>query len=418
MGRGGNLLLLDEEGAILHSAVPATRARPPRDLRPGRVYEPPAPPKAGARAQANRFRDASSQPEQGSFPVSAAIEAHYLPLEREGELEERRRRIMRPVKSALVRLDKALARLDEEETRAKEAGKYRRYGELLKTSLHEVERGASEARVVDWYADGQPETTVPLREDVSPQENMERYFRLARRLGKAGEKVAERREELLSRKPRLAALLERIVSAADEHALDEASREAVARGFSVPGEATREDARRKPAVAERRPYRRYVSATGRAVLVGRGGADNDELTFKVARGNDVWLHVRGHPGAHVVIPMSKGKKDEPGLQREARGVRGGAGGIGEAQAGRAGRASHGPPDLKEPDEQTLLDAATLAAHFSGARGERLVDVAWTRRKHVRKPKGTRPGLVTVSGERGLMLRLEPERLERLLAGPT
>ena len=135
----------------------------------------------------------------------------------------------------------------------------------------------------------------------------------------------------------------------------------------------------KPAEkVERRPYRRYLSATGRPILVGRGSKENDELTFKVAKGNDLWLHVRGRPGSHVVVPMGK---------------------------------------EEEPDQETLLDAATLAAHFSGERGERMADVAWTRRKHVRKPRGSPPGMVSVSGERGLLLRVEEERLKRLLGGP-
>jgi predicted ribosome quality control (RQC) complex YloA/Tae2 family protein len=70
---------------------------------------------------------------------------------------------------------------------------------------------------------------------------------------------------------------------------------------------------------------------------------------------------------------------------------------------------------KAPDQETLLDAAHLAAHFSDARGEPVVEVAHTRVKHVRKPKGAAPGAVTYSQEKVLNLRLEPPRLARLLA---
>jgi predicted ribosome quality control (RQC) complex YloA/Tae2 family protein len=108
--------------------------------------------------------------------------------------------------------------------------------------------------------------------------------------------------------------------------------------------------------------------------VGRSARDNDALTFKVARGNDVWLHARGLQGAHVLLP-----------------------GAGEA-----------------PDSRALGDAALLAAHFSSARGEERAEVAWTRRKHVRKPRGAAPGAVTISQEKTLRLRKDEARLAALL----
>jgi predicted ribosome quality control (RQC) complex YloA/Tae2 family protein len=112
------------------------------------------------------------------------------------------------------------------------------------------------------------------------------------------------------------------------------------------------------------------------IWVGRNARDNDTLTFRFARGNDLWLHARGQTGSHVVVP-----------------------GTGEAG----------------PDGETLLDAAELAAHFSAARGEAFVEVASTRCKYVRKAKGAAPGAVTFSQERTIGLRHEPERLTRLLA---
>jgi predicted ribosome quality control (RQC) complex YloA/Tae2 family protein len=95
----------------------------------------------------------------------------------------------------------------------------------------------------------------------------------------------------------------------------------------------------------------------------------------VARGSDLWLHTRDVPGAHVIVRLPSGVRI---------------------------------------DEQTLLDAATLAAHHSSARGEAQVDVGYTLRKHVRKPPKSRPGSVTFSSLKTIRVRLEPERLARLL----
>jgi predicted ribosome quality control (RQC) complex YloA/Tae2 family protein len=114
---------------------------------------------------------------------------------------------------------------------------------------------------------------------------------------------------------------------------------------------------------------------GVAILVGRGPEENDALTVRVARGNDLWLHARGLPGAHVVVRLEKGRA---------------------------------------PDQETFLDAAHLAVHFSDARGAPQAEVAATRAKHVRKVKGAAPGAVTYSQEKVTMLRIEPGRVERLL----
>ena len=132
-------------------------------------------------------------------------------------------------------------------------------------------------------------------------------------------------------------------------------------------------ARQRQRAEARLPYRKYTSRTGAPVLVGRSARDNDTL-WKSARGNDLWLHARGVQGAHVVVP-----------------------GAGES-----------------PDARTLGDAALLAAHFSSARGEDGVEVAWTRCKYLRKPKGAAPGSVIVTQEKVLRVRLEADRLATLL----
>jgi predicted ribosome quality control (RQC) complex YloA/Tae2 family protein len=136
-------------------------------------------------------------------------------------------------------------------------------------------------------------------------------------------------------------------------------------------------ARRKERDEPLPPYRSFRSLSGASILVGRGADQNDQLTLRVAKGNDLWLHARGITGAHVVVRLDKGK---------------GA------------------------DQDTLLDAAHLALHFSDARGAPQADVAYTRAKHVKKAKGAAPGAVTYSQEKVILLRVEPARMERLLGG--
>ena len=111
--------------------------------------------------------------------------------------------------------------------------------------------------------------------------------------------------------------------------------------------------------------------------MGRDAPSNDALTVRVARPGDLWLHARGSAGAHVVVP---------GWSKEGGG-----------------------------DVEALLDAATLAAHFSDQRGEALAEVVYGDRRYVRKRRGSPPGQVELTRERVLAVRVEPARLARLLA---
>ena len=108
-------------------------------------------------------------------------------------------------------------------------------------------------------------------------------------------------------------------------------------------------------------------------MVGRSAKDNDRLTFQVASGRDVFLHARDVPGSHVILRC-------PGT----------------------------------PGHEAMLDAATLAAWNSSARGELVVDVLWTERKHVRRVPGV-AGRVTTADAKNLAVRVDPARVERLYA---
>jgi predicted ribosome quality control (RQC) complex YloA/Tae2 family protein len=145
-------------------------------------------------------------------------------------------------------------------------------------------------------------------------------------------------------------------------------------GVRAPENAAAEQKRARP--AQRSPYRRFAAITGHVVLVGRSATDNDTVTHKIARPWDLWLHCRGQTGAHVILMMRKGEQCPP---------------------------------------EALLDAATLAVHFSEARDEAVADVQHTNRRNVRGVKGAIPGRVIVTQEKVIALRMQRERLSRLLA---
>jgi predicted ribosome quality control (RQC) complex YloA/Tae2 family protein len=369
-GRHGNLFLVGDDGVILASAGRNLSQR--RRLLAGEPYVAPSLRAADSAANApleerpSRFAPAGD----GPFPLSASIEAAYERQEEERRLLEARRRLRDPLRAALARATRALEKLAEEALRVPAAEDDRRRADLLKTNLRNVRRGSREVTVTEWTPDGPREVRLAIDPALTPQANMERYYRRYRRIVDSAAQVAARAAEVRNLRDTLQALLAELE---DAHlpALPRIEKEARRLGAG-PRRTTLPRKKREKLP----PYRTFRSASGAPIFVGRNAEQNDALTLRVARGNDLWLHARGLGGAHVVVRLEKGRA---------------------------------------ADQDTLLDAAHLAVHFSDARGEPQADVAYTRAKHVRKPKGAAPGAVTFSQERVLLLRVEPRRIERLLA---
>jgi predicted ribosome quality control (RQC) complex YloA/Tae2 family protein len=377
-GRHGNVFLVDDAGIIRATAGRNLSER--RRLVPGAPYVPPTLPDSSTSAPlrgADQERAEDAQRRQrftpvagAEFPLSAAIEEVYRAKEEERLLAEGRRRLREPVRAGVARATRALVKLADEAARVPAAEGDRRAADLLKANLRLVRRGAREVAVTEWTEEGPREAKVAVDPALTPQANLERYYRRYRRIVDSAARVAAREAEVRDRVERLRAL---------QAAIDAASLADLPR---LEKEARKLGAGPRPMAAPRRkkdepapPYRSFRSVAGLAILVGKGAAENDQLTVRVAKGNDVWLHARGQKGAHVVVRLEKGKA---------------------------------------PDGETLLDAAHLAAHFSDARGEPQVDVAYTRAKYVKKPKGAAAGAVTYSQEKVLGLRVEGARVERLL----
>ncbi len=365
-GRHGNLFLVGADGNIRASAGRNLSER--RNLVPGAPYVAPAPPPDPG-APVVRFAPIPGE----RFPLSAAIDRAYAAREAERRLAEGRRRLRDPVRAGLARAARALVRLADEAARVPAAEADRRAADLLKANLRLVKRGMREVAVTEWTEEGPREVTIALDPALSPQANLERSYRHYRRIVESAARVAERTAEVRARESALRALLARVDAAPEEDLprLEKEARRLGAGPRHAPAPAVR-GKREAPAV----PYRTFRAVDGTAIFVGRGAAENDALTRTVARGNDLWLHARGVTGAHVVVRLDRGKA---------------------------------------PDQETLLDAAHLALHFSDARGAPQADVAYTRVKHVRKPKGAAPGAVVYTQEKVILLRVEPKRIERLLA---
>jgi len=379
-----------------------------RGLKLGERYHlPQVLPKDAVGKAADSAEEFAGGEEGETFPISREIEREINEGLGESKLEQARVHIARQLRQELKRARRTFKKIEQDLKGAKCAQSLLEEGELLKASLHLLRRGMDQIELRDWYAQDENETRLLILDPKkSPTENVAARFKEARRQRRAGE-IGEERSALIARRiaglellesmlgengpdqflmaalvsdrlqggtvaPELACDKAAILQLVKELGLDREDRESPAGGARVQAAP-----RAKRGPSKRSPHRVFVAPEGHRVLVGKSARDNHQLTFGVARGGDLWFHVRDYPGSHVVLPLTKG---EPASDR------------------------------------AMLDAGMLAAHFSEARGLSPVDVQWTERKHLRHPKGAAPGLVSVAKARGLSLREDAKRLRLLFDG--
>ncbi len=367
-GSRGLWALVDEDQRVLALSRPVETAV--RTVRIGDVYEPP-PPGAEPRDDGEpRF----------AAPVLVAIDAFYSALDLELEFSHEHERLSLATRRAM---QKARNKADGMARGLADTGRaqaMRSQADLMLAFAGGVARGASEMSVPDPEHDGQT-----LRIELDPARPViaqaQALYEKARRLD-AGRAITEQRHaEASAAVAALAAIEARLQVLTSTSPMVDDELAAIAADLHQQGAlskptATARPKQHAPAIPRAENYRRFVSAEGYQILVGRDNEQNDRLTMRTANGNDLWLHVGGgRAGSHVVVRL---------------------------------------PKQKTASLETLLDAGTLAVHFSKARGEARIDVIYTHRKHVKKPKGLPPGAVVPSQTRTITVRADAERLQRLL----
>ena len=314
-------------------------------------------------ARRDRHRDASVRPlGDPSVSYNLRVERNFAALEADANAQRAARLAAAARASAERRARRLVTRLRRECEAASNHERLQHLGNLLLANLARIEPGARQVVVDDYHTGGS--TAIELAPDKRPAENAQQYFDRARRA----------RRRLHSARERLAQA-ERDLAAARAGDPQEATAHAGAQG-----PASGLPARAAAAAPGPAGVRQFVSG-GFTLLVGRSAAQND-AALRAARGNDWWFHCRDFPGAHVFV-RQRGSGSVP--------------------------------------LETLLDAASLAVFFSKARSSGQADVYYTQVKHLRRPgargRGERApaGRVIPMRERNLFIKLQPDRVERLLS---
>ncbi len=347
-GRTANLFLLDELNRIV------AMLRAPRGQMPGEVYSPPDAPHGDSR---ETLDIPSGSPSAYADELFSSLDAVKTFDSRAATLRSRLRTSIQRQRKLKQHLQKDIADHGDPE-------EHKKVGDLLLANVATAVRHGNKVTVTDYYADGAPVIELEIDENTSLQDEAARRFRNYTKAKHAREEIATRLAAVDREIEKLEARaeeLEHVIARRDAAALENFDKP------SSPAKTVSKTDKTIPGV------RRYLSTDGYEILVGRTSRDNDNLTFRIAKPNDLWMHTGDYPGSHVVIRN---------------------------------------PTRKEIPHRTIIEAAQLAGRFSQASEDAKVVVHYTERKFLSKPKGAAPGLVRLSRFRSLTV--EPkEAISRL-----
>ncbi|THF74246.1 Rqc2 family fibronectin-binding protein [Cohnella fermenti] len=299
--------------------------------------------------------------------IHECLDAYYGDKAERDLVRQRTTDLARMLHNETVKNEKKLEKLAETLLEADEADKYRKYGELLTAHLHLIRRGDKSVEVTDYYEDDQPQLAIPLDPLLAPNENLQRYFRKYGKLKNSrqivGEQIEATREEIRY----LESVLQGLQTATPSD-IEEIREELMEQGY-LRFRSSRKGAKKK---RNDRPFLLcYTSSEGVPIYVGKNNTQNDYVTNRLGQSNDTWLHTKDIPGSHVLI----------------RGT-----GYGD---------------------ETLREAAMLAAYFSKAKESSGVPVDYTKIRLVRKPNGAKPGFVIYEGQKTLYVTPDEEAVRAL-----
>ncbi len=300
---------------------------------------------------------------------SALLDAFYTETEQRERMLQKSQSLRRTVTNLLERTRRKLAAQRKEREASLDRETLRRRGDIVTANLHAMTRGMTVLRAEDFYQEDMPEIEIPLRPELSPQQNAARFYKEYNKAKHAEKILAEQIARGEIEEEYLGAVLDELNRAESERDLAEIRAELEAGGY-----VRSADRRRQQKQPVSRPMR-FRSSDGFEILVGRNNRQNDQLSLKTARRDDLWLHIQKFHGTHVIVCCA------------------------------------GAP---VPDG-TITEAAMLAAWYSQAREGQNVPVDVTQVRNLRKPNGAKPGMVVYDRYRTVIVTPDAALCERLRA---
>ena len=291
--------------------------------------------------------------------LSDLLDTYYKDKAERDRVKQQASELIRRVENELQKNRHKLKKQEKELLATDNAEEFRQKGELLTTFLHQVPNDQDQV-ILDNYYTNQP-ITITLDKALTPNQNAQRYFKRYQKLKEAVKYLTDLIEETKATILYLESV-ETVLNQAGLEEIAEIREELIQTGFIRRKQREKIQKRKKP--------EQYLASDGKTIIyVGRNNLQNEELTFKMARKEELWFHAKDIPGSHVVI---SGNLD--------------------------------------PSDEVKTDAAELAAYFSQGRLSNLVQVDMIEVKKLNKPTGGKPGFVTYTGQKTLRVTPDPEKI--------
>lgn len=307
------------------------------------------------------------RPSREAESYGALLDRYYTLRDRRDVMRQKAQAIRKTVQNLRDRTRRKMALQEKELLTAQDREHLRQMGDIVTANLHAITKGQRILEAENFYDPDMKQIQIPLSPLLSPQQNAAKFYKEYAKAKNAEKELTRQLELGRGELEYLESVLEELDRAENEQELEEIRQELAAGGYvrQDPGRKRMKQAASKPM--------RFVSTDGYPIYVGRNNRQNDELTTKLAQKNDLWLHVQKQSGSHVIIPWA-------GVQ---------------------------PPD------DTITQAAQLAAWFSQGRQGQNVAVDVTPVRYVKKPGGAKPGMVVYTTYRTVYVTPDPGLAEKL-----
>lgn len=282
--------------------------------------------------------------------ASQLIDKYYTEIELNTQLKQLTNTLMQTLKTTLKRTKKKLIKQQAILDDSTNSAKYKLYGELLTAFQAQVQKGADKVELVNYYSEKGESVTIPLNPEKSSNVNAQIYYKKYQKLNRAAKLASEQVKETQAELDYLESMEISIQNCGDISAAKEIIDEFISQGYIK--KSSKKDTRKYKTSMPRH----YVSQDGHDIYIGRNNSQNDYITMKFAKADDVFMHTQKIPGSHVIVKAKEGIVSK----------------------------------------QALNEGAMLAAYFSKAQSSSNVPVDYTLRKNIKKPNGSKPGYVIYS----------------------
>ncbi len=286
--------------------------------------------------------------------ISEALEAYYRTRDRDDRIHQKSSALHRVLKNNIERCEKKLGLQMQALMDSARMEEYRIKGELLTAGLHQVTKGMKAVELTNYYDPECGTILIELDVKLSPGANAQRYFKLYQKARSARDLASEQKAKTEEELNYLNGQLENLGKCSEESELFEIRTELEQQGYVKANHNRRQIKSLPPS----KPLK-FTSSEGIIILVGKNNLQNDKLTGS-AQPNEVWMHAKDMPGSHVIVVS------------------------------------------ENPGEQTMEEAASLAAWYSSGRTSGRVPIDYTRRKYVKKPGGAKPGFVIYTHQKTIL----------------